>query len=57
MSLTAQLLIATGAVAATVLVHLTGLAILLAAFGLLALHAVEIWLWRHCTGYWTSPPS
>lgn len=70
MSLTTQLLIATGAVAATVLVHLTGLAallailrrhrhatrmvvalfvngmaILFAAFGLFALHAIEIWLW------------
>ena len=70
MTLTTQLLIATGAVAATVLVHLSGLAallailrrhrhpkriavallingmaILLAAFGLFALHAIEIWLW------------
>lgn len=70
MSLTTQLAIATVAVAATVLIHLVGLAallavlrrhrhaprlivasivnglaILLAAFGLFALHAIEIWLW------------
>lgn len=70
MGLTTQLAIATAAVAVTVLVHLIGLAvllailrrhrhasqvliasfvngvaILLAAFGLFALHAVEIWLW------------
>lgn len=70
MSLTTQLLIATAAVAATVLIHLIGLAvllavlrrhrqaskmivasivnvmaILLAAFGLFVLHALEIWLW------------
>jgi len=70
MSLPVQLLIATGAVAATVLIHLiglaallallrrhrhaskvivasivNGLAILLAAFGLFLLHALEIWLW------------
>lgn len=70
MSLTTQLAIATATVATTVLIHLMGLAgllailrrhrhasqlliaslvngmaILLAAFGLFALHAVEIWLW------------
>ena len=70
MGLTTQLAIATATVAVTVLVHLIGLAvllailrrhrhvsqvliasfvngvaILLAAFGLFALHAVEIWLW------------
>lgn len=70
MGLTTQLAIATSTVAVTVLVHLIGLAvllailrrhrhasqvliasfvngvaILLAAFGLFALHAVEIWLW------------
>lgn len=70
MGLTTQLAIATGVVAATVVIHLIGLAgllailrrhrhasqllvasllngaaILLAAFGLFALHAIEIWLW------------
>jgi hypothetical protein len=70
MTLSAQLAIATLVVAATVLVHLTGLAsllailrrhrhastrwlaalfnagvILLAAFGLFALHSIEIWTW------------
>jgi hypothetical protein len=70
MTLTAQLLTATAVVAVTVLIHLVGLAallailrrhrhassrllaalfnaaaILLAAFGLFALHSIEIWTW------------
>ena len=75
MSLSAQLAVATVVVAITVLVHLVGLAgllavlrrhrhvasrlqaivlnaaaILLAAFGLFALHSVEIWAWAGVYG-------